>query len=78
MNEANICVRKAENQVIRHPNSYKSKTLLESAQIGADQIRQKQVIVQMLNSTAGEVNPYLLEQFITNSYSMFKEKHNEK
>jgi RHS repeat-associated protein len=78
MNEANICVRKAENQVIRHPNSYKSKTLLESAQIGADQIRQKQVIVQMLNSTAGEVNPYLLEQFITNSYSMSKEKHNEK
>ena len=78
MNEANICVRKAENQVIRHPNSDKSKTLLESAQIGADQIRQKQVIVQMLNSTAGEVNPYLLEQFITNGYSIFKEKHNEK
>ena len=66
MQKANQGVRKAQNQVNRHPNSEKSKTMLDNAKSNAIQVRNKQVATQMLNSTIGSMNSDVVEGTITN------------
>ena len=72
MNKANQGVRKAKNRINRQPNSEKNKVLLEKAQINAEQIRKKQVLIQMWNS-----NSNTLEQTITNGSLLIINNRNE-
>ena len=72
MNKANQGVRKAKNRTNRQPNSEKNKVLFEKAQINAEQIRKKQVMIQMWNS-----NSNTLEQTITNGSLLIINNRNE-
>jgi RHS repeat-associated protein len=72
MNKANQGVRKAKKRTNRQPNSEKNKVLFEKAQINAEQIRKKQVMIQMWNS-----NSNTLEQTITNGSLLIINNRNE-
>ena len=72
MNKANQGVRKAKKRTNRQPNSKKNKVLFEKAQINAEQIRKKQVMIQMWNS-----NSNTLEQTITNGSLLIINNRNE-
>ena len=78
MNEANINVRKAKNRTGRQPNSEKHKVQLEKAQIEAEQVRKKQVVTYIMNSTVGVMNPNVVEQTVTNGFSIIKKEWDEK
>jgi hypothetical protein len=76
MQKANQKVRKAQNQIERHPNSSNAQRQLDNAIGNVKQVRAKQTVTKMLNSTIGSINSDVLEQGVNIGYNWLKLNYN--